>query len=137
MNTGHTTFSTLHAGSVDSAIHRLENEPLNVPKAMIASLNIVSSQIRLYREGKQIRRCSEIVEIMGVSETKDVVVNTVFKYRPDTDSVIYSARSEIYRLNSRSATTAMCRRFSGGMQQHRSWFFLHWMISQSFLNTAV
>ena len=96
MNTGHTTFSTLHAGSVDSAIHRLENEPLNVPKAMIASLNIVSSQIRMYREGKQIRRCSEIVEIMGISETKDVVVNTVFKYRPDTDSVIYSARSEIY-----------------------------------------
>jgi flagellar protein FlaI len=47
MNTGHTTFSTLHAGSVDSAIHRLENEPLNVPKAMIESLNIVSSQIRL------------------------------------------------------------------------------------------
>lgn len=96
MNTGHTTFSTLHAGSVDSAIHRLENEPLNVPKAMIASLNIVSSQIRMYREGKQIRRCNEIVEIMGISETKDVVVNTVFKYRPDTDSVIYSARSEIY-----------------------------------------
>lgn len=96
MNTGHTTFSTLHAGSVDSAIHRLENEPLNVPKAMIASLNIVSSQIRMYREGKQIRRCNEIVEIMGISETKDVVVNTVFKYRPDTDGVIYSARSEIY-----------------------------------------
>ena len=73
-----------------------QDEPLNVPKAMIASLNIVSSQIRMYREGKQIRRCSEIVEIMGISETKDVVVNTVFKYRPDTDGVIYSARSEIY-----------------------------------------
>lgn len=48
MNTGHTTFSTLHAGNVDSAIHRLENEPLNVPKATIESLNIVSSQVRLY-----------------------------------------------------------------------------------------
>ncbi len=96
MNTGHTTFSTLHAGSVDSAIHRLENEPLNVPKAMIESLNIVSSQVRLYRDGKQIRRCNEIVEIVGMSETKDVVVNTVFKYRPDTDNVVYSARSEVY-----------------------------------------
>ncbi len=96
MNTGHTTFSTLHAGSVDSAIHRLENEPLNVPKATIESLNIVSSQIRLYRDGKQIRRCQEIVEIVGLSETKDVVVNTVFKYRPADDDVVYSSQSEVY-----------------------------------------
>ncbi|HJK79136.1 MAG TPA: type II/IV secretion system ATPase subunit [Methanocorpusculum sp.] len=96
MNTGHTTFSTLHAGSVDSAIHRLENEPLNVPRAMIESLNIVSSQVRMYREGKQIRRCNEIVEIMGISETNDVIVNTVFKYRPDTDTPVYSARSEMF-----------------------------------------
>ena len=96
MNTGHTTFSTLHAGSVDSAIHRLENEPLNVPRAMIESLNIVSSQVRMYREGKQIRRCNEIVEIVGISETNEVIVNTVFKYRPDTDSPVYSARSEMF-----------------------------------------
>lgn len=96
MNTGHTTFSTLHAGSVDSAIHRLENEPLNVPRAMIESLNIVSSQVRLYRDGKQIRRCNEIVEIVGISETNDVIVNSVFKYRPETDTPVYSARSEMY-----------------------------------------
>lgn len=96
MNTGHTTFSTLHAGSVDSAIRRLENEPLNVPRAMIESLNIVSSQVRMYREGKQIRRCNEIVEIVGISETNGVIVNTVFKYRPDTDTPVYSARSEMF-----------------------------------------
>ena len=29
MNTGHTTFSTLHAGSVDSAIHRLTGWKMN------------------------------------------------------------------------------------------------------------
>ncbi|MDV0442451.1 hypothetical protein McpAg1_16940 [Methanocorpusculaceae archaeon Ag1] len=96
MNTGHTTFSTLHAGSVDSAIHRLENEPLNVPKATIESLNIVSSQVRLYRDGKQIRRCNEIVEIIGLSETKNVVVNTVFKYDPASDDVVHSGQSQIY-----------------------------------------
>ena len=96
MNTGHTTFSTLHAGSVDSAIYRLENQPLNVPRPMIESLNIVSSQVRLYRDGKQIRRCNEIVEIVGISETNDIIVNSVFKYRPETDTPVYSARSEMY-----------------------------------------
>jgi len=31
MNTGHTTYSTMHADSVQTAINRLENEPINVP----------------------------------------------------------------------------------------------------------
>ncbi len=96
MNTGHTTFSTLHAGNVDSAIHRLGNEPLNVPRAMMESLNIVVSQIRMYREGNQIRRCNEIVEIVGLSEDKNVIVNSVFKYRPGLDTGTYSGRSEVY-----------------------------------------
>ena len=96
MNTGHTTFSTLHAGNVDSAIHRLGNEPLNVPRATMESLNIVVSQIRMYREGSQIRRCNEIVEIAGISEDKNVIVNAVFKYRPSLDAGTYSGRSEVF-----------------------------------------
>lgn len=96
MNTGHTTFSTLHAGNVDSAIHRLGNEPLNVPRATMESLNIVVSQIRMYREGNQIRRCNEIVEIAGLSEDKNVIVNAVFKYRPSLDLGTYSGRSEVF-----------------------------------------
>ena len=39
MNTGHTTFFTMHAGSVDAAIHRLESEPLNVPRNMVQALS--------------------------------------------------------------------------------------------------
>ncbi len=35
MNTGHTTYSTMHADSVQTVINRLENEPINVPRAMI------------------------------------------------------------------------------------------------------
>ena len=49
MNTGHTTFSTMHAGSIDAAIHRLESEPLNVPRNMVQALNIVSVQALIYR----------------------------------------------------------------------------------------
>jgi len=49
MNTGHTTFSTMHAGSVDAAIHRLESEPLNVPRNMVQALNIISVQALIYR----------------------------------------------------------------------------------------
>ena len=65
MNTGHTTFSTMHAGSVDAAIHRLESEPLNVPRNMLQALNIISIQALIYQGTARVRRCQEIVEVIG------------------------------------------------------------------------
>jgi len=97
MNTGHTTFSTMHAGSVDAAIHRLENEPLNVPRNMITALNIVSIQALVYRGTERVRRSLEIVEIAGVDpSTGNLRVNTVFVYDPVKDLYLYKGRSQVY-----------------------------------------
>ncbi|MDI9634019.1 MAG: type II/IV secretion system ATPase subunit [Methanolinea sp.] len=97
MNTGHTTFSTMHAGSVDAAIHRLENEPLNVPRNMITALNIVSVQALVYRGTERVRRSLEIVEIAGIDpSTGNLRVNTVFTYDPVHDTFTYRGRSQVY-----------------------------------------
>lgn len=97
MNTGHTTFSTMHAGSVDAAIHRLENEPLNVPRNMITALNIVSIQALVYKGTERVRRSLEIVEIAGVDpSTGNLRVNTVFVYDPVKDLYLYKGRSQVY-----------------------------------------
>ncbi|HIH26683.1 MAG TPA: Flp pilus assembly complex ATPase component TadA [Methanoregulaceae archaeon] len=97
MNTGHTTFSTMHAGSVDAAIHRLESDPLNVPRNMIQALNIVSVQALIHRGGERVRRCLEIVELAGIDPvTGNMQVNTVFEYNPVTDLFSYTGRSLIY-----------------------------------------
>lgn len=97
MNTGHTTFSTMHAGSVDAAIHRLESDPLNVPRNMIQALNIVSVQALIHRGGERVRRCLEIVELAGIDPvTGNMQVNTVFEYDPVTDLFSYTGRSLIY-----------------------------------------
>jgi archaeal flagellar protein FlaI len=97
MNTGHTTFSTLHAADVDAAIHRLENEPLSVPRNMLQALDIVSIQALIYRGTERVRRCMEVVEIMGLDQaTQNVQVNTVFSYDPVTDTFTYSGRSQVY-----------------------------------------
>lgn len=97
MNTGHTTFSTMHAGSVDAAIHRLENEPLNVPRNMITALNIVSVQALIYRGTERVRRSLEIVEIAGIDpSTGNLRVNTVFVYDPVHDIFTYKGRSQVY-----------------------------------------
>ncbi len=97
MNTGHTTFSTMHAGSVDAAIHRLESEPLNVPRNMIQALNIISVQALVYQGTERVRRVQEIVEIAGIDPaTGNLQVNNVYVYDPIHDRFTYTGRSQIY-----------------------------------------
>lgn len=97
MNTGHTTFSTMHANDVDSAIHRLENQPLNVPRNMVQALDIVSIQALTYIGRERVRRATEIVEIAGIDQgTGNLRVNTVFEYDPVSDVFMYSGRSVVY-----------------------------------------
>ena len=97
MNTGHTTFSTMHAGSVDAAIHRLESEPLNVPRNMVQALNIISVQALVYHGTERVRRVQEIVEIAGIDpSTGNLRVNNVFMYDPVKDHFSFTGRSQIY-----------------------------------------
>ena len=97
MNTGHTTFSTIHAGSVDAAIHRLESEPLNVPRNMMQALNIISVQGLVYHGTERVRRVQEIVEIAGIdSSTGNLRVNNVFVYVRSMTFSVYTGRSQIY-----------------------------------------
>jgi flagellar protein FlaI len=97
MNTGHTTFSTLHAGSIDAAIHRLENAPLSVPRSTIQALDIASLQALIYRGTERVRRCQEIVEIAAVDPgTGNLQVNTVFEYDPVSDQMHYTGQSLVY-----------------------------------------
>lgn len=97
MNTGHTTFSTMHAGSIDAAIHRLESEPLNVPRNMVQALNIISVQALIYRGTERVRRVQEVVEIVGIDpSTGNLQVNNVFTYDPVHDQTTYTGRSQVY-----------------------------------------
>ena len=97
MSTGHTTFSTMHAGDIDAAIHRLENPPLSVPRNMLTALDIVALQGLIYRGHERVRRCDEIVEIAGIDPTTgNLRVNNVFEYDPVTDVHSYTGRSMVY-----------------------------------------
>ncbi|MFD1571751.1 type II/IV secretion system ATPase subunit [Halorubrum laminariae] len=86
MNTGHTTFSTMHADSIETVINRLENEPINVPRAMVQSLDILSIQT-LTRSGEQrVRRAKTIGEIGGIDQrTGELDYSSAFEWRADSD----------------------------------------------------
>ena len=86
MSTGHTTFSTMHADSVSSAIHRLENPPISVPRTMIQALNIISIQSQTFVQGKRARRNMKLVEITDIDPTtRNIKTNDIFVWDALTD----------------------------------------------------
>ncbi|WP_284014234.1 type II/IV secretion system ATPase subunit [Halobaculum litoreum] len=87
MNTGHTTFSTMHADSIETVINRLENEPINVPRAMVRSLDMLSIQTLTRFEGERVRRAKTVGEIGGVDQrTGELDYSSVFSWQADTDT---------------------------------------------------
>ena len=87
MNTGHTTFSTMHADSIETVINRLENEPINVPRAMVQSLDMLSVQTLTQSEDERVRRAKTIGEIGGIDQrTGELDYSSAFEWRPESDT---------------------------------------------------
>jgi flagellar protein FlaI len=87
MNTGHTTFSTMHADSVETVINRLENEPINVPRAMVQSLDVLCIQTLTRFEGERVRRSQAIAEIGGIDgRTGELDYSTAFSWEASSDT---------------------------------------------------
>ena len=84
MNTGHTTFSTLHAGNVSETVNRLTHDPISVPVAMFGALDLIVVQSLLYNEGKGFRRCTSVNEILV--EGNDVITTPIFVWNHRTDT---------------------------------------------------
>ncbi|VVB87512.1 Type II/IV secretion system protein [uncultured archaeon] len=96
MSTGHTTYSTIHAGDIQDVINRLENEPINVPHAMLKALDIISVQIQIVIKGRKSRRCQQLVEITGLDpRTGNIRINDMFKWKPLEDSFEKSGESHV------------------------------------------
>jgi flagellar protein FlaI len=95
MSTGHTTFSTMHADSVASAIHRLENPPISVPRTMIQALDIISIQSQTYIGGKRARRNMKLVEITDIDPTtRNIRTNDIFIWDALTDKFLRVGESK-------------------------------------------
>ena len=96
MATGHTTYSTVHADSTKSLIHRLEGEPINIPRIMLQSLDIVCIQTISRVKNKRVRRCKQIIEIIDIDPTtKEILTNEVFRWDPIKDEYQYTGKSYI------------------------------------------
>jgi len=96
MATGHLGMSTVHAESVDAVIHRLESEPMNIPRSLLSMMDIVMVQARTEIGGRPVRRALTITEVVGFdTKTKDILTNDVYHWDAAQDFFQYSGRSYI------------------------------------------
>jgi flagellar protein FlaI len=79
MSTGHTAYTTLHADSVEAAMNRLRNPPLNVPVQMLQDLDIVSVQTQTFVEERRVRRNRVVAEVEPGDDETSIDLSTVFR----------------------------------------------------------
>ncbi len=97
MATGHPSYSTFHAEDVPSMVHRLENEPINLPRALLTSLDVIMLQGQVRVGDKMARRVKSLTEFVGVDpDTGGLITNTVFTWNPADDGFRYSGHSYVY-----------------------------------------
>jgi len=103
ISVGHAAMGTVHAASMVELLARVESMPMNVPRVLVANLDIVIFLAAIRKGEEKVRRVREIVEILGVDPgTKELVTNTVFRWDPITDKVEYLGRSFIVEKLSKS-----------------------------------
>ena len=96
MATGHTTYSTFHAYSIQSLVHRLENKPIEIPRVLIPALDGISIQIQTRVGGKRVRRNKNIVEIIGIDpHSHELLTNEAFRWDNTTDEYVFTGKSYI------------------------------------------
>ncbi|MBE0519932.1 type II/IV secretion system ATPase subunit [Candidatus Bathyarchaeota archaeon] len=96
MATGHLGMSTLHAESVEAVINRLKSEPMNIPKPLIAMIDVVMVIARIEKEGKPARRATTTTEVLELDQkTKSIPTEEVFSWNPREDKFVFSGYSSL------------------------------------------
>lgn len=96
VSTGHLGMSTVHAESVESCVYRLESAPMNIPRTLIAGIDIILVQKRVELNGKPIRKTVATSEIVGLDpRSGEILTNEVYKWNPAEDTFDFTGRSYI------------------------------------------
>jgi len=94
ISVGHASMSTIHAGSIPELLHRVENEPMNIPRVLFQALDAVAFPAQVVVNGTRVRRITGVTEILDVdAATNELLTNEVFRWLPAKDSFQFLGRS--------------------------------------------
>jgi len=86
MTTGHLSYSTVHASDMHSLIQRLESPPIEIPRSLLTSLDMVVFLNNLTIKGEPVRRITNVTEIIKLdAETNRLVTMTPFYWISELD----------------------------------------------------
>ncbi len=94
ISVGHASMSTIHAGSIGELLHRVENEPMNIPRVLFQALDAVAFPAQVAVQNVRVRRVTGVTEILEVDPaTNELLTNPIFRWEPSNDSFTYLGRS--------------------------------------------
>ncbi|MCX6814215.1 MAG: ATPase, T2SS/T4P/T4SS family [Candidatus Aenigmarchaeota archaeon] len=93
VTTGHSVYSTLHANTSDETFRRLVNPPIDIPVALLGSLQLIVVMHRDRRKG--IRRVLEIAELIPTAGVKQmgIELNVIFRWIASEDAITELSKS--------------------------------------------
>jgi flagellar protein FlaI len=116
MATGHITFATFHADSVESLVKRLTKPPIDVPLMLLDSIDIVAL-VSLEKVGDvRNRRCTRVVEVTDIDFEKGTLkTNEVFRYAGgsfqfSSESNVFEKAMEKMNMNEEELSAEFSRR---------------------------
>lgn len=87
MASGHPSIGTIHAGSIDDVIKRLETPPIELSPSLIETLDLVVVMTHAKEKGKSARRVKEIVEVESIDpHTGNAHIVKTFGWVPSNDT---------------------------------------------------
>lgn len=108
MATGHLGMSTIHAESVEAVINRLESEPMNIPKPLIAMTDVIMVVTRTEINGRPARRTNTTTEIVELDpKTKSFMTEEIFNWNPKEDEFVFSGHSSILEKHVKKLGTSI------------------------------
>jgi len=97
MATGKSAYTTFHAEDVQAMVHRMENDPINLPRALVSALDIVLMQAQVKVGTDMTRRVKSLTEFIGVDpESDELITNTAYSWNPADATFNYSGHSYFY-----------------------------------------
>jgi flagellar protein FlaI len=94
---GHAALGTIHAGSMDELLARVESNPMNVPRSLFSNIDVVLFPMHIKKGERSVRRLSSIIEMLELDrDSGDLITNTAFKWLPDVDEFRYQGRSFLF-----------------------------------------
>jgi len=126
MAIGHLGMSTVHAESMDAIIHRLESEPMNIPRPLLTMIDAAMFQVRTEVDGRPARRALMIKEVVALDpKTKELLTNEVYRWDAKRDVFLYSGRSYILEKNMKKMGLSV---EEIQKEIHRRKMVLEWMV---------